>query len=546
MGTRHELTGGMTVLAIAAVALVYDPKAPAAVAKTAGMLLFAVVFLALALPAIVRAERTALTAPLGLFTLLVGELTVSMAWSEHALPLSIAPLVASAALAWALTGLPRASVALMGARVAMLVGVISSASAIASRWSGSKPHGGHGNPDWLGLVLVAALPLIIAHAARIRGAERWLAALAVAVAAVGLLLSGSRSAWAGGAVAAAVMLRGRWRAGAIFAAALGAALVVWRTDFGEAFGGRVWIWQNALDAALDRPLLGVGTGRFAFAFLDAQGAALAPMPLDHASVTFVNAQSAHDDWLHLFVEGGVAAPLLALAALASAAWQLRDSHRGAAAAVVAVAVSGIGDVALLQPGVLVLVTFAFAGCPRLVPRRGDGVMAVVLLIALAALLPGASQRWLGQRRLAEARELSFEKRVAPLEHAARTASSDGDIALELGLAYAAIGDEARALDWLERSSRTLANVGTHIAIGNARLAVGDDEGALRAFRTALRYQPARLAAHVNLAECARRLHRLDLARHHLRAAEELQPNHPKLAALRERLRRAAIEAATRE
>ena len=49
-------------LAVAAAALCYDPSAPASIAKRAALLSIGVVLLALALPAIIRAERRSVSA----------------------------------------------------------------------------------------------------------------------------------------------------------------------------------------------------------------------------------------------------------------------------------------------------------------------------------------------------------------------------------------------------------------------------------------------------------------------------------------------------
>ncbi len=547
-GLGAERLGGAAsaagALFLSLAALAYDPSVSARTPKTVLLLALSAVALSLWLPGVVRRERASLTLPIVAWCSLLGWLATGLALHEHAVTWPLGSGVAVAALAVVLAGVPLEALRTLAGRTALLT-ALGTALAVASAWAtGGMAHGGHGNPDWAGLSLVAALPLLVEHGLRARATERWVTAAVVVMAGVGLVLAGSRSAWVGGMVAALLVTRGRSRGVVAVLALVASVVVVWSTDVGRALTGRLWIWRHALVAGLREPWTGAGVGRFGFAFLEVQGETLGDMPLEASAVAFVNAQTAHHDGLQLLVEGGVPALALGALALGVAAWQLRARWRGGAAAAIAVGVAGLGDVALLQPGVLVALVFVFAACPRLAPRRLDGALAAVLLAMVAVLLPLAGSQWLAARAATAARGAALHERVVLLEQAVLLAPDDGVLALELGMALLGAGDAEAAVSWLERSSLTHANVGTFVALGNAHLAALDADAAVTAYERALALQPARFAAHTNLVEAARRAGRLELAERHLLAAAELLPHDPKLAVIRERVRRDRIEAAT--
>jgi Flp pilus assembly protein TadD len=116
----------------------------------------------------------------------------------------------------------------------------------------------------------------------------------------------------------------------------------------------------------------------------------------------------------------------------------------------------------------------------------------------------------------------------------------GEIALERGLDALLAGDAAAALPELWRSRSLLANVGTDVAIGNAELGRGRPDAAVAAYQRALRRHPGSFRAHANLAMAYGQLGALALARQHLATARALQPGHPKLAEMAQRLGEQAL------
>ncbi len=530
--------------ALAAGVLVFDGGVQSSLVKATVLGFVVVVLIASGVPAMLHGERRTMTAPLLLWFAACGWMVLTLAWNDNAVAVAVFPLVCSAALAVSLVGLPLAMLQILAARVALLVGTACSLVAMWMRWHGDVPHGWQGNPDWLGLLLVAAAPFVVARARTAERRERsWAIGVAVLML-VGLALSQSRSAWIGGAVAAIVVTRGRMRMALATLAIVAGTGVIALSDFGRALDGRVWLWSNAWRAGLEQPWLGAGAGRFAFPFLDAQGAALSALPLERAAVRFLNATSAHNDLLHLFVEGGVLAPLLTLGAFTMAAWQLRSRWPAGMAAVVAILVSGLGDVALRQPGVLVFASFALAGCTRISSPRREASLGVVALLVMALSLPGAVAQWIAEHRVESAKTLPAPERIDMLTAAVNTASNPGHPALQLGLLYLSVDQPEMAERYLLKSQETFANVGTDVLLATARIRLNDSRGAIAALQRALARNPARFAAHTNLAEVARRAGDLELAQRHLAAGRELQPHHPKLRDIEESIRRSVIEQAS--
>ena len=420
--------------------------------------------------------------------------------------------------------------------------------------TGLAVHGGHGNPDWLGLVVACVLPLSLAGVRQRTGAARWFALVCTALAVAALALSGSRTSW----IAVTVVLiihaaRGRatWRSAALVAAAFASAsaFVVISGPHGwwRALAGRRALWAISGEVARAAFPVGVGSGGFAHAFIEAQGQVLSNMSLDAASLQFVNPTSAHNDWLQALVEGG--APLATLLAVTFAVSVVRlDARwRPGAASLAVIAVSALGDTPLSQPAVVTILGLTLAATPDR-PVRARWIHRATLVasfLAVVALLPRAGRTWMATRVLTDARQSIGERRLAQLERAARIDSRHGEVLLELGLQQLARGQPRRALVSLERSRERLANVGTSVAIGNAHLELGQPQEALAAYDHALARHPALVRAHVNAGEVRRRVGRLREATAHLEAARELQPHHPTVVRLAERVRRDRITAETR-
>lgn len=595
-------------------ALIHDPQAAAADAKRAALLAAAAAGLAAAL------GRTARGGPAGsmgwagaLWIAFVGWSGVSVAWGR-------APGVGTLEAWGGATGLMIAAAMLPGAGsrsrraagvAAAGIGGGSALIALAQYAAGARGfavHGGHGNPNWLGLVLAIALPLTLDLAAALRREKAWtwmLVAALVVAQAPALYLSRSRVAWVATAVtllgwAATAMLGRRGRAaalGLLAAAGIGAAVLSGaragelaeamreaqeaaeeatatpaqgagegEAPLAAAWEGRNWIWQASADAAAAALPLGVGLGGFAHAYLDAQGERLAGLDAPTASRRFLNATTAHNDWIQAAVEGGAPGLLLLAAAIgAGLSGARRGQWRGGAASLVAFAICGLGDSPMHQPAAAALVALTLgaarapspgvagaggaSGRARRRPRpRGPGARRALLigaLVAAAILLAAAARSWIAARWVSAARDAAPATRVSLLERAARLDPWNGEAALSLGLARLELGDAAGALPELLRSRELLANVGTEVAIGNAQVALGEPERAAAAYARALRWSPGSFRAHANAVEAMVRLGRLDEADRHLAAARSLWPGHPKLGPITERLRRARVDAGTR-
>ena len=536
----------------------YDPSATASAVKTTLTLLAAVVLVALTLPSWLRGDR-AISSRAGLLWLsLCGWLAVSL-WRSpyHSDVIVLGPWLAAAGISLGLAGLSAAELRRLGGRTATVLAATSSAAALAQAAAGARGstlHGLQGNPNWLGLVLACALPLIVDRHRELGRAggrgERWATALTLVSSLAALALSQSRAAWLGLALAALVVARGRWRLATLGAAGIGMALSALKGDLLGAWEGRLWLWRVAARGAFDAPWLGHGTGSFPFVYLEQQGALLKQLPLEQAAVRFVNATSAHNDWLQLWSEVGLLGPCLLAAVLAFGFWDCRRSWPGAAAAMVVVAVSALGDTPLSLPAVVVLLAPAFAvGPPALavgppvLPRRLDAGLVMTVLVAAALLLSRGSSDWLGERRLTRALLLLPGERLQLLSRTAAAAPHHGEASLALGLALLEGGQPDLALPFLHRSKTQLANPSTAIAIGNAHASAGRPAEAIASYSAALRLHPASLSAHLNLAEALRRSGRLAEATVHLDAARELWPHHPQVTQLAEQLRRDRIDAA---
>ncbi|RLB59316.1 MAG: hypothetical protein DRI90_15560 [Deltaproteobacteria bacterium] len=536
--------------AVALASLSYDPSAPAAAPKTAVLLVVGLAALALSLPTTIRSRRLALTTGGAGWLLLCAWGLLTLAWADHPQVGDLAIWLGGGAVLLRVSRLDAEEVRVAAGWAGVAVGSGSSVALAIQAALGARGlalHGLHGNPNWLGLVLATTLPLQLDRLAS-EGARRtlrwWALTGSVALTAAALLLSGSRVGWLALAVVALVCGRGpiRWWVTSLVGAALTYALVA--GDLAQSLGGRWWLWRTSVNAALTGLPWGHGMGGFPHAFLDAQGARLASWSPEQAALRFENATTAHQEWLQLLCEGGLLAPALLLAVLVLSFLQLRRRWRAGAATVLAVAVCTLGDAPLRQPAVIAILCLVLAATPRLQPRRGDLVLAVATLVAVAVLLPTAASSWLGARRLTAARELPLADRLARLGAAVKAEPQSGELALALGLAHLEVGEPQAALADLERSRGLLANLGTDVAIGNAHLQLGATAAAIVAYRRALRRHPALFRAHANLAEALRIAGDLDQAVHHLAVARELMPNHPKLLQTAERLRRDQIDAAT--
>jgi O-antigen ligase len=218
----------------------------------------------------------------------------------------------------------------------------------------------------------------------------WLLA-ASALMAVALFVTQSRSGILGFGAAVAFGLARGWRRGSaagrfamlLFVVVLGAAVFAWArpdnamTRFDRAlqddtWGGRAAIWRESIALGRQFPLTGTGLGTFNMV-----------MPAYQTATHSVLINQAHNQYLHLFVEGGllVAVPLAAafIAFVLSAARRLREDRtamvhlrEAALAGMCGIAVQSIWEAPLLTPAVLFLMA-ASAGLAVHRPPRARGL-----------------------------------------------------------------------------------------------------------------------------------------------------------------------------
>ena len=544
---------------LAAGALVWDPDADAAAPKRVALLL--VLALALSRTLAQPSARVHL-APSTLGAL--GALAGLVAWAALGL-LRGAPAgtldVATMAIALGAAALAAARPAPDARALARHTAVLALAGlgiwTVGSALLGVRGHAlsaGQGNPNWLGLPLAVALPLALPE--RIpRGARGILGALAGALALVALGLSHARSAWAGAALGLGCALaiarpRGRVALGLVVSGvlALGAGALAWRahdSPAGVALGGRVHIARAALAAARDHLPLGAGTGRFSAAYLPAQGRLLAALEPAAAAHRFEGATTAHDDLLHLLVEGGplAAALFAALLALGLRA-AVRARAAGPAGALAAFSLASLGDDPLLLPPAALLLGLALGAATaqplvdtppaptRLPPPRA---LALAALVAIAALLPASLAHLRAVRARTAAERTVPPERTGALARALALDDGDAETWLAVGLDALDRAEPAKAFPALERSRALLASVAAEVATGHAHVLAGEPAAAESAYRRALALHPGGVRARAGLAEALRRQGRLDEARVALDVARRLSPGHPRLADLAERI-----------
>jgi hypothetical protein len=357
-----------------------------------------------------------------------------------------------------------------------------------------------GNPDWLGLVIAAALPF---------SRRWWLILLELA----GLAVSRSRTAWLAALVALVVLSRRRWLA----AAALGiaAAAVVVGLAWG-ALAGRVWIWQHSALVAFRHPLL--GAGEFSSAFAAVQGETLRRLPLAEACRRFVYTPSAHDDYLQVAAEAGLPGLLLLVASLVLCA----HAHRrwpSALACLAAVAVAAVGDRPLAQPPILMLLALLIAACPS--PEGGTRWKPLLCAAGLALALPS----WWAARLVTRAHDEDPPTRAATLMLAERLDPRSGPIAFEVGLAALERHDLDLAIGRFQTARRRFFQPATEVALGNALLEHGGAARAVEVYTHLLQLQPGSLRARLNLSEALRREGLPDDADREWSTARALWPGH---------------------
>ncbi len=570
---------GWVALAATISGAVYDPHAYAAEPKRALALLAGCALSAMMLQRKRPGRGTQLPRSIALSAaaLFVLVSCVSLAWGRAPGALDLATWLGGAGFAVFAARAQRVSAVAMARLAGLWLGATVSVVAIVSAVAGARGfllHAGQGNPNWLGLLLAATLPLAldtcILHVQRGHARTRRFAmSLAfTAPQAVALYLAHSRVAWGAAAVSILFVLAARVRArrralltgaavAVIAALALrgGVAGAVERDAMtndvpaSQSLHGRVWIWKSSAVAAKDALPFGVGLGGFGHAFHDAQGRELSRMTPSAAARTYENATTAHQEYLQIAAESGLLAVLAFACALGfGAIAHARRGFHGGAGALLACAITSLGDSPFRQPAVVIVCALSLGACRALHrarrksagPRLGTLRTALVLglLVASGWALLGSVRSWLSTRMYLASFSLAPDARARMLDRSARLSPRSGEPRFEKGLLLLQAGEPAAALEALDAAEERIADPGILAAKGEAYLALGDTVACERAYRSALTWNPGSLRARVGLAEALRQEGRLDDAEAEATLAKKLSPGAAQVRELIDSIREA--------
>jgi O-antigen ligase len=252
----------------------------------------------------------------------------------------------------------------------------------------------YGDVNAAGSFFVLGLLASLGFAAAERGAARLLYLVASGMCAGALWLSGSRAALIAGLVVLLIWLL--WRGGryarmTVPGVAAAALLTIWvfpNPVFSgtalSALGIRVELARTSFRLLGDAPVFGIGIGRFyarsAEQIRDPEVRAIYPR------------ENAHNNFLQILAELGIAGLLAFSAALALALAGVRGDARvplhsaGAVAAVCAFLLTCLAGHPLLTPEVSIAYWSVLGALAKAHPGPSNGAARVVLLVSVAALL----------------------------------------------------------------------------------------------------------------------------------------------------------------
>lgn len=404
---------------------------------------------------------------------------------------------------------------------------------------GWRIFGPFNNPNLFAAYLITLLPVLIVWCIawhpkmprpRVIPGRWWDFARAVAIVSMGTCLAALFMTGSKGAIAAlvlgmlVVLALGFWRRVRIGAAAFAIVLVLAAAIGGRTLLGRVetattteahssqfrvLTWKGAAKMAAANPVMGTGIGTFGSAFSR------------YAVGGWTGA--AHDAYLQTAAETGVPGLILFLVPLgASFAWLWRGMRgadpwaamlaAAALAALVAAAAHNVVDYGwtLWAPSAVMwaLIGLALgreerANCP-MPPWAAWGMTVLLALVLLGGILMANAAALADPAMDADSR-LSPEERVSALESARRLTPLDADLARQLGLARARVGDAPGAISTLEDATRLSPGQPTAWRyLGEAYQNAGRTDDARAAFAAGLKAAPnsmtllldaARLADH---------------------------------------------------
>jgi len=291
-----------------------------------------------------------------------------------------------------------------------------------------------GNQDLLGGYLALTLPFALATAVRGSRTERFAALAALGLMFPALLLSGARSAWlAGGIAALGLLLVEAWprggdaqrnpRAGRALLVLLVVAAVVatpwWLPRASGTFGAndtggnlRIWFYAGTTHMLQAHPWLGVGFGQFGYHSPAHLGAVLhAPGGGDYARNELFT-DHAHSDPLETLAEVGVfgVALLIAMLVWALRGARIRPGATAAFASVVALLVLSLFNPTLHSAPHALVGLFSLAALLDVAPAKR------ITLRPLLGFAPLLAALWLYTTLLPSARLARLEDaRLAPCD-----------------------------------------------------------------------------------------------------------------------------------
>lgn len=409
--------------------------------------------------------------------------------------------------------------------------------------AGRPPFATLGNPNFLGEYLAPLLPLAVAGAMLEAAGWRWTLGCAAGLMAAALPLTLARGPWLAAAVGvgATVLLRprsggeGRRLLRLAVLLALAGLLAVAAMEFGGGGtrplqkltgtfsrvmaggeGRQLW-WAAAAAMVADRPLAGVGTGRFREEYPAYQGRVIASRAGGNRAVpAAAPVESPHNDYLQVAAELGIPGLLLLLGALGTILWSgvrawrrgteaergRRAGALGGLAALLAAAL--VGYPLHTATGVFLLaVLSALAVSPSAGPAGAAGRprWQMALLVAVTALgfwqaayllrvYAASLHLHRGTEALLRGR---LDAAIDAIERAHQVGPRDSEIRAALGQAYLTGGRPDLALPHLEAALAGFDSARLRTLLGRAHLALGRAAEAEEAFRRGVAWFPGAYA-----------------------------------------------------
>lgn len=462
-------------------------------------------------------------------------------------------LVAGVLLAWGMASLPRTwsqRLVLHWRRAALLVAMWALLQRAGVEWipayaaAGSKLRamGSYGNAGYLAAFLCLSWPLALEwHGRRRQGA------LALFFAA--LLATQSRAGLAAVTVQAAWLGWQAYREGLRPSRSLGLALLAAAVLAIAFYPPAAWfrptlrpqLWRAAIDLWLAHPLSGWGPGSFALAVQDHLG----PAAQSAMAATQQFAEDPHQVFLGVLAESGLLG-LAVFVGLLATAWRLgRDQGEPASRWLLlgglGLLVESCADRFFFQPGVFLL---ACAGLGMLGWRKAQAPLrsrwqAPLLVLAAGLFFVTAAQPLLAYRQAVGAADgvpaIAPATGEAPLRAQLALDPQDALAHEQLGALLASRQDYAQAADEDAAALALAPRSALAQNLGNCYFMLGRWPDAERAFRQAVRLDPASADAQFSLGYALFHERRLKEATDALDAALRLDPGHAGARKLKEQI-----------